>query len=120
MNVVVDFVVTGLTQGVGEKSGKEWFSVEGTVISCREAAILSGVYVRKFVSKEIFLQLVDYLSVGLDRLNLKVGVARSGSAQNCDLGLNLFINDIVSDKETVASSSDTATAINDKKSKGGE
>ena len=90
MQVVADVVISSLVCGVSQKSGNQYYTIEGVVVGCPELPLLAGVSFKKFISDEVYGELSQMTH---DRFDLVLGVSRAPvSGRECDLGFKLFIN----------------------------
>lgn len=122
MQVICDVVLTGMTSGIGQKSGKEWYRVGAVIVGCPELPLLAGTRLDKFVSEEVYK---DLCTLTTDRFYLAVGLSRADCGRECDLGFNVFINGLPKENEPPEEFSDVsqadANAVSDNKSgKGGK
>ena len=57
MQTICDVVLTGMTSGIGQKSGKEWYRVGAVIVGCPELPLLAGTRLDKFVNEDIYKEL---------------------------------------------------------------
>lgn len=122
MQTICDVVLTGMTSGIGQKSGKEWYRIGVVIVGCPELPLLAGTRLDKFVSEEVYK---DLCTLTTDRFYLAVGLSRADCGRECDLGFNVFINGLPKEDEPPEEFSDVsqadANAVSDNKSgKGGK
>ena len=122
MQTICDVVLTGMTSGIGQKSGKEWYRVGAVIVGCPELPLLAGTRLDKFVSEEIYKELCTLTT---DRFYLAVGLSRADCGRECDLGFNVFINGLPKEEEESPEefsnvSQTDAKAVSDKSEKGGK
>lgn len=122
MQTICDVVLTGMTSGIGQKSGKEWYRVGAVIVGCPELPLLAGTRLDKFVSEEIYKELCTLTT---DRFYLAVGLSRADCGRECDLGFNVFINGLPKEEEpseefSDVSQTDAKTVSDNKSEKGGK
>lgn len=121
MQVISDVVLTGMSSGIGQKSGKPWYKVVAVIVGCPEFPLLAGTRLDKFVNEEVYKELCGLTT---DRFYLSIGVSRADSGKEYDIGLNLFINGLPKEEaEPSAEFADVSqpeeTEDNKNKKKGG-
>ena len=122
MQTICDVVLTGMTSGIGQKSGKEWYRVGAVIVGCSELPLLAGTRLDKFVSEDVYKELC---SLTTDRFYLAVGLSRADCGRECDLGFNVFINGLPKEDEppeefSDVSQADAKTVSDNKSEKGGK
>lgn len=121
MQTICDVVLTGMTSGIGQKSGKEWYRVGAVIVGCPELPLLAGTRLDKFVSEEVYKELCTLTT---DRFYLAVGLSRADCGRECDLGFNVFINGIPKEEEPpeefVSDPLTDTKTVSDKSEKGGK
>lgn len=122
MQTICDVVLTGMTSGIGQKSGKEWYRVGAVIVGCPELPLLAGTRLDKFVSEEVYKELCTLTT---DRFYLAVGLSRADCGRECDLGFNVFINGLPKEEESPEEFvsdplTDTKTVSDNKSEKGGK
>lgn len=121
MQTICDVVLTELSSGVSQRSGKEYYRFHGVIVGCPELPLLAGTRLDKFVSEDVYKELC---SLTTDRFYLAVGLSRADCGRECDLGFNVFINGIPKEEEPpeefVSDPLTDAKTVSDKSEKGGK
>lgn len=100
MQITANVVMTGLMKGIGKKSGNPYYQFRGVIVGCQSFDALVGVDFNKFISEDVYNELLLVYESGCDRFDCSIGVSRTSvGGKDCDIGFNLYINGLPKEPE---------------------